>query len=153
MTARGARWTALILALALGQCLYLQARSAWTNYWLLHDARRGSATVTKELWSGHDAVGYTYVVDQTQFSGRSGRNSQDPQPVQVGGVTTVYYSASHPGISLLYMPQTVLEGLPVIIIVLVFEAFACITIINPKSGWAFSLADKQPENDVQPPPS
>jgi hypothetical protein len=87
-------------------------------------------------------VGYEYVVDQKHYSGRSGRNWKDQKEVQVGEESVVYFSASHPWLSLLYMPQTVLEGLPVIIIVLVLEAFAVITIIRPKSGWAFSLIEK-----------
>src|SRR5438105_15884753 len=40
MTARGARWTGLILAMVLGQFLYLRARSAWTNHWLNYPGLR-----------------------------------------------------------------------------------------------------------------
>ena len=143
MTARGARLTALVLAMALGQFLYLRAESAWTNYWLLTDARQGTALVTNERWSGHGAVGYKYVVDQKQFTGHSGRNWKDPKRVEVGEETVVYFSASHPWLSLLYMPRGMLEGLPVILIVLVIEVFALITIIKPRSGWAFSLMEKE----------
>ena len=115
----------LILAIALGQFLFLRLRSTWINYWLLRDAQKGTAIVTKELWSGHNAVGYRYVVDQKQYSGHSGRNWQDKSysKVQVGEESVVYFSASHPWLSLLYMPRAVLEGLPVIIIVLIVEAF------------------------------
>src|SRR5438093_211943 len=56
MSARGARLVGLILAIALGQFLFLRLRSAWINYWLLRDAQKGTAIVTKELWSGHNAV-------------------------------------------------------------------------------------------------
>ena len=62
MTPRGARLVGLILAIALGQFLSLRVRSAWTNYWLLRDAQKGTAVVTKELWSGHNAVGYKYAL-------------------------------------------------------------------------------------------
>lgn len=148
MTSRGARLTGLVLALALGQFLFLRVRSTWTNYWLLSDARHGTAIVTKELWSGHNAVGYKYVVDQKQYSGHSGRNWKEKKEAQVGDETVVYFSASHPWLSLLYMPQGVLDGLPVIIIVLVIEMFAVITIIKPKSGWAFSLLEKEQKDGV-----
>lgn len=148
MTSRGARLTALILAIALGQFLYLRVRSAWTNYWLLSDAKQGTAIVTKELWSGHDAVGYEYVVDQKQYSGHSGRNWRDQKKVQVGEEAVVYFSASHPWLSLLYMPRGVLEGLPVVIIALALEVFAVVTMIKPKSGWAFSLIEKEQQNGV-----
>ena len=138
------------MAIALGQFLLLRVRSAYTNYWLLRDAQNGTAIVTKDLWSGHNAVGYKYVVDQKQYSGHSGRNWQDQKysKVQVGEESVVYFSTSHPWLSLLYMPRAVLEGLPVIIIVVVLEAFAVGTIINPKSGWAFDFFEKEPKNGV-----
>ena len=142
MTARGARLTGLVLALVLGQFLFLRARSAWRDYWLLRDAREGSALVTKDRLS-HDVVDYVYAVDQKEFSGHSGRNWKDQKKVEVGEKTVVYFSASHPWLSLLYMPEGVLEGLPFILVALVFEVFAVITIIRPKSGWAFSLIEKQ----------
>jgi hypothetical protein len=153
MTARGARWTGLILAIVLGQFLYLRARSAWTNSWLLNDAQKGTAIITRELWSGHNAVGYRYVVDQSQYSGRSGRTWQDPKysKVKVGEESVVFFSASHPWLSRLYMPQSVLEGVPVILIGFVLEAFAVITIIKPQSRWAFSLIErKQSEGAPNP---
>lgn len=143
MTPRGARLTGLILAIALGQFLFLRGRSAWINYWLLRDARQGSAIVTKELWSGHNAVGYKYFVAQEQYSGHSGRNSKDQKKVQVGEEAVVYFSASHPWLSLLYMPNGVLEGLPVILVVLLLELFAVITIINPTSRWPFKFTEKE----------
>ena len=143
MTSRGARLTGLILAIALGQFLFLRARSAWTNHWLLNDAQQGKAIVTRELWSGHNAVGYKYTVGGMEYSGHSGRNWKDQKKVQVGEETVVYFSASHPWLSQLYKPEVALEGLPVSIVVLVLEAFAVITIIKPKSGWALSLMEKE----------
>jgi hypothetical protein len=145
MTSRGARLTGLILALALGNFLFNRARSAWTHHWVLSDAQQGAALVTKEHWSGHNAVDYQYVVDQKQYNGHSVRNSKDQKKVQIGEQTVVYFSASHPWLSLLYKPQPedVLPGLPSILIALVLEGFAVLTLINPKSGWAFSLMEKE----------
>jgi len=147
MTPRGARLAALAMALVLGQFLYLQVRSTWANYWLLTDAQKGTALVTMEWWSGHGAVGYDYVVAGKRYSGHSSRDWKDPKRVPVGGTTTVYYSASHPWISLLYMPRALLEGLPVIMMVLVFETFSVITIINPTGRWALTLAKKEHKDD------
>jgi hypothetical protein len=148
MNALGARLTALILALALGGFLFVRARSAWTFHWILSDAQEGTALVTQEHWSGHNAVDYQYTVNQRRYDGHSARNSKDPKKVQAGEQATVYFSASHPWLSLLYLPQSedVLQGFPFILIVLVFEAFAVITFINPNSGWAFSLIDKEQKN-------
>ena len=60
--------------MALGQFLYLRVREAWTSYWLLRDAQKGIALVTKEWWSGHSAVGYKYVVDGREYTSHGGRN-------------------------------------------------------------------------------
>jgi hypothetical protein len=142
MTPRGARLTGLVLALALGWFLFLQGRSAWSSYWILKDAQQGTAVVTKEHWSGHNVVQYRYEANEKHYSGQSRRDWKKKR-VQVGEEAVVYFSASHPWLSRLYMPQTPLEGLAVIIIVLVVEALAIITIVAPKSGWAFSLIEKE----------
>ncbi len=139
------RLVGFVIAIALGDFLFLQARSAWTNYWLLQDGQQGMAIVTNELWSGHNAVGYRYTVNEKEYTGRSGRNwkIEKYSKVPVGGESVVYFSASHPWLSLLYEPRTVIEGLPVVIIVMFFEFFAVATIISPGNKWAFDLSDKK----------
>ena len=55
-------WAA-ILALIFGHFfIVVQAEDAWRRYWLLKDGQQGTAIVTKELWTGHDAVAYQYRV-------------------------------------------------------------------------------------------
>jgi len=140
-----ARVFGLVIAMALGDFLYLRGQEAWTNYWLLTDGQQGIATVTSELWSGHNAVEYNYIVNRADYTGKSGRNWQDPKygNVQIGGKSVVFFSASHPWLSQLNKPRTLIEGLPVVIIVLVLEAFAIITIVNPRSGWAFNFNNER----------
>lgn len=148
MTPRGARLTGLILAIALGYFLFQRARSAWNDYWLLIDARQGTATVTHEMWSGHDAVAYKYIVDQKEYAGHSSRDWKGKYTrVQAGEEAVVYFSASHPWLLSLYMPDSVVQGLPVILVVVAFEVFALITIVKPTSSWAFSLMEKNPKNE------
>jgi len=120
------------------------------SYWLLRDAQKGTALVTKELWSGHNAVGYKYVVEGREYAGRGGRNWDDPKyrDAKVGQESVVYFSASHPWLSQLSMPRAVMEGAPVILIVLGLELFAITTIIKPTSGWAFSVVEKEEKNGV-----
>jgi hypothetical protein len=150
MSQRGARLAGLILAIALGYFLFLRVRSAWANYWLLTDARQGTAIVTYELWSGHNVVAYKYIVGQNEYTGHSGRNSSDEKysHVQPGEKSIVYFSASHPWLSSLSMPEYVAQGWPVILVVVAFEMFALITIIKPSSGWAFSFIEKEPKGDT-----
>ena len=59
------------MALALAYFLFLRAREAWTNYWLLKDAQESVALVTKEHWAGHNVVRYKYEVHQKEYSGHS----------------------------------------------------------------------------------
>ena len=150
MSPRGARIAALALAIALGQFLYQRAQETWTSYWLFKDAKKGIARVTNELWSGHNAVGYNYVVDSKVYVGRGARNWDDPKyrDVQVGQESVVYFSVSHPWLSQLTMPRTIMEGAPVVLVVLGFELFAVITIVKPTSGWAFGFVEKGKKNAV-----
>ena len=148
MTPRGARIAALFLAIALGQFLYLRAREAWTSYWLLKDSQKGIATLTGEHWSGHKTVDYKYVVDGKEYLTHGARNWDDPKykDAQIGQESVVYFSTSHPWLSQLSMPRAILEGAPIVLIVVILELFAIITIINPTSGWAFSLVEKGKKN-------
>src|SRR5437588_4539877 len=141
MSPHGARIAALILAIGLRQFLHLRVREAWTSYWLLKDAQKDTALVTKELWSGHKAVGYKYVVNGRQYAGHGGRNWDDPKyrDAKVGQESVVYFSASHPWLSQLSMPRTILEGPPVVLIVLGLELFAIVNVLNTTTEWAFSF--------------
>ena len=149
MTAREARWSGLILALALCMFLFWWAQDSWTNYWLLRDAQQGSALVTKELSLRKNTVAYRYVVEQKEYSGRDARNSKDSKRALIGDRTAVYFSASHPWLSRLNMPETALVGLPVIVLVLFLQVFAMITFIKPTSRWAFNWRQKRDQNREQ----
>ncbi|HUK91072.1 MAG TPA: hypothetical protein VLZ81_11775 [Blastocatellia bacterium] len=146
MTSLQARLAASIIACFLGWFLVGFTTNAWRNYWLLKDAQQGVAVVARDL--GHGAVEYRYAVNGVEYTGRSGRDWWPPYDrVGPGEKAAVYFSASHPELSQLYMPPAVIEGLPVVLIVLIFETFAAVTIINPKSGWAFDFSGKRRADD------
>ena len=138
------RLQGLIVALFFGWFLTVIGCDWWSEYWLMKDGQQGMAVVTRELWTGHNAVDYRYTVNQKQYTGKSGRNYRIPQysHVVAGEPSIVYYSAFHPWLSSLRMPTVLGQGWPVILIVLCFEFFAVVTIINPKSGWAFNFSGK-----------
>jgi hypothetical protein len=131
----------LIIAVLLGWFLVGTGRSWWSEYWLLKDGKQGMAVVTKELWSGHNAVAYRYTVNYIEYAGQSGRNYRIPQYSHVlpGEQSIVYYSSSHPWLSSLRMPEVVGQGWPVILLVLCLEVLAVLTIIRPRSRWAFNF--------------
>lgn len=139
------RLTGIFLALFLGQFLYLRAHESWINYWLLTDSKQGTAIVTNESWWGHDRVGYKYEVAQQEFTGKDARprHSQKDNGLQMGGQAIVYYSESHPWLSLLNKPRTVLVGFPVVVVALIIEVFALIAVVKPKSGWALGSQNQE----------
>jgi hypothetical protein len=143
MRPRFPRLVGWIVAVILGIFVIGWGKATWRNYWLLSDGQEGVAVVTTESWSGHNAVNYRYTVNQKEYAGTSTRNWQQPKygKVQVGDQSVVYFSASHPWLSLLYKPRAAVEGLPVLLIALLLELFAVASIINPRSKWAFNLSD------------
>ena len=150
VTANTARVFGLIIALALGDFLYLRVMEGWTSFWLFKDAQEGIALITGESPWGHGVVLYQYSVGQSEYTGKSHRNIQNPQyqSVPIGGKSIVYFSASHPWISSLNMPRTLIEGLPVVFVVLIFEAFAVFTVIRPTGSWAFNfMSGNKPLDD------
>ena len=134
-----ARFTGLAVAILLGAFLAAGAKTAWLNYWLLKDADRGIALVTKNSWSGHNGVEYRYVVDGVEYDGTSQRNRHDPRysHAQPGETSVVYFSASHPWLSSLDRPEAIVVAVPVLLIALVLEIFAIATVVNPRGRWAF----------------
>ena len=115
------------------------ARQFWSNYWLMKDGQQGVARVTKEHWSGHDVVVYSYRVNERVYSGQDFRSWQNPQyaHVMIGGNTVIYFSASHPWLSAINLPRSVMvNGLPMLLLVWLLLAVLVVTIISPQSGWA-----------------
>ena len=86
---------------------------------------------------------YRYSVNNREYVGQSFRNRNIPKyktvGVQPGEKSVVYFSASHPWLSSLEMPKVVVQGLPVVVLVLCFVVFAVVTIIDPANGWAFNF--------------
>jgi hypothetical protein len=145
MQPRSRRFVGLAIAVALGYFFFLQTRDGWVSYWLRTDGQQGIAKITADYWGGHGQVVYYYDVNQKHYTGISGKNWRDPHygDVRPGSEAVVYYSASHPWLSALYIPDTVVPGLPVLVIAFLIEMIAVVTIINPGSKWAFNLSDKK----------
>jgi hypothetical protein len=138
------RFLVLIVLLPLAWWLYLQARSSWRGYWLLKDGQQAMAVLTEDYWGGHGQVVYRYTVNEQLYTGVSSRNWKDERysKVKIGEQAAVYFSASHPWLSLLYKPDSYLDVLPALIAsTLVF--FVVLTAVNPRSKWAFNLDDKR----------
>ena len=113
----------------------------------MQDSRQGVAVLTKEYWGGHGQVVYRYVVNEKDYTGVSTRNWQDAKysKVGIGEEAIVYYSVSHPWLSLLYKPDGFLDVLPALV-ALTLGFFIVITALKPKSKWALNLNDGKENN-------
>ena len=133
------------LAMALCMPLFFLAQDWWLNYWILKDGQTGTALVTGSYWGGHGNMKYLYTVNEKQYTGHSLPNWKDARyrSVLIGEHCPVYFSRSHPWLSVLYQPEVVFDALPFALIVLLLQSCAVITIINPKSRWAFRLGSQQ----------
>jgi len=133
---------ALLLTTLLSWFLVMQAYGSWVNYWLLHDGKPGTARLLRKDWGGHGRYVYEYTVNGTRYEGSSSRNWKDPKykNVEPGDDSSAFYSESHPWISSLWLPDTVVTAVPVILIVFGFDFLAIVTLINPRHRWALNLS-------------
>lgn len=116
---------------------------AWTNYWLITDGQQGMAVITKE--HSKRLLEYTYTVDQVTYSGKAKSDWQGTYSnVHPGEEAAVYYSASHPALSALYLPRIVVEGWPALLVFLLLESLFISTIVNPHGKWALRLLEQEP---------
>ena len=140
------RFPVSVGTLVLGWFLSGAAQGVWNRYWLLQDRQQTVAAVTKE--HGHSVVDYTYRVAGKEYRGTSRRRYLDQEhkyeEAVVGGTAVVYFSASHPWLSNLTPPSTIIpEGFPVMVLILAFEVQFVITLINPDSRWAYKLPQRR----------
>lgn len=105
----------------------------WTRYWIIKDGTAGTATITAE--GDHGSVYYKYDVN-TAFDGHSQTNWRDERyrRVSVGQQVPVWYSASHPWLSLLYKPDFVAEGLLGALFIVVMQFAIIVSAIWPSLG-------------------
>ena len=136
------RISALVIAVLLAYFfIVVQAQILWKNPWILKDGQPGIAVITKVLYTGHDAVAYRYRANQREYTGEDARSWQDPRYAHVtfGEQSVVYFSSSHPWLSLLNRPRTTMvEGLPVVVLAWLLIILFINTAMNPKSKWALN---------------
>jgi len=134
---------AAVLAYAF---LFLPGLETWHNYLLMKDGRHGRAEITR--FAPKSTVVYRYWVNQMEYTGRDRRTEEDRRAakgnVEEERAPTVYYSASHPWVSRLHRPTTLIPlGLPVFILAWFFLAMMLLTIVNPKHKWALQMGGKK----------
>lgn len=135
------------MALLLGYAfVFVPFQELWRDHWLVKDGEQGIAVITKEHWGGHGVVVYRYRVGQKVYAGQDRRSWQNPKYAHAmpGEESIVYFSSSHPWLSAINLPHNVvIEGLPVLLVAWLIEVGLVVTLINPKSPWAFRFIGRQ----------
>jgi hypothetical protein len=136
------RFPASIGVLFLSWFLFGEARDVWKHYWLLKDGEQGTGIVTYE--HARNVVDYCYRVGGKEYKGtdrrRYLRESHEYVNVMLGGHAVVYFSCSHPWLSSLTPPASILpDGFLGVLLFLAFEIWLIITLISPNNRWAYKL--------------
>jgi hypothetical protein len=139
------RVQAATVGVLLGALLFIIARVWWANYWIIKDGQTGTALVTG--FGRHNITRYTYIVHQSVYTGSSFHDRSSPRcnSDTWGTHCPVYFSDSRSWLSRLYRPDSVIQGWPVVLIALLVELRALVTLLNPRSRWAFPFGAVQGE--------
>ena len=130
------RFPASIGVVFLSLFLFGQARTVWRKYWLLRDGQQSTALVTWKY--GHELVDYSFRANGKEYKGtdREKYVSQEHryEDVTLGGEAVVYFSTSHPWLSSLARPDSILpDGFLGVIVFLVFDILLIRLLIDPDS--------------------
>jgi hypothetical protein len=97
---------AVIFVVFLGFILFSQLQYLPTDYWILTDGAETTALVTGKDFFWGKSVAYSYTVAGQEYTGKE--VPKWPYP-EVGDQCMVYYSVSHPWLSLLIKPKSLLD--------------------------------------------
>ena len=122
--------------------LFVPGLETWHRYLLMKDGREGRSEIIR--FAPKNQVVYRYGVNQKEYTGRDRRTDDDRRAARGNPeeerAPTVYYSASHPWISRLHRPTTLIPpGLPVFMLAWFFLALMLLTIVNPRHKWALQM--------------
>lgn len=129
------RLLALVPLLFLSGLFLAGVYDSYCHYLVITDHAAGTATLTDEYWGGQALYSYRYVVDGKEYRGlcRTDYPNKRYGDLCTGDTVPVYYSVDHPSVSFLYLPDAVVEGLPLILAVFVLWVVFLITVIHPDS--------------------
>jgi hypothetical protein len=95
--------------------------AVWTDHWIRADARPVTAIVTHV--GAKRMLEYRYALDGRKYAGKDSRDWEEERdhPLNVGAPVTARASASHPWLSALGNTGRAWIGLPIFVIISVFE--------------------------------
>lgn len=106
---------------ALGQQEWMFLHAVWTDHWIRKDAEPITAIVTQV--GPKSLLEYRYTMKGREYSGRDSRDWDDEKdhPLNVGDQVKARASASHPSLSALGNTGRAWIGLPIFLVISVFE--------------------------------
>ena len=134
----------------LGQQAGMFLHAVWTDHWIRKDARPVAAIVTHV--GPKRVLEYRYTLNGKEYAGRGSRDWEDEKdhPLNVGDQVTAQVSASHPWLSALGDTGRAWIGLPIFVILSVFELMLLGILLSGVLRMVFgiSVLNKQQDSPI-----
>lgn len=113
----------------LGNQVWMFVHAVWAEHWVRKDAAPVTAIVTHV--DRKSFLDYRYTMNGKDYTGNDRRDWEDEKnhPSAVGDRITAYVSVSHPWFSRIDLSGTAWIGLPIALLILVFELFMLAVLI------------------------
>jgi hypothetical protein len=111
----------LLPMIFLGSQVRMFVHAVWKEHWVRKDCMQVSAIVTQV--GSKSFLDYRYTIDGKEHTGNDRRDWEDERnhPVGVGDKVTAFVSVSHPWLSELDTSRSAWIGLPIAVLILIFE--------------------------------
>src|SRR2546423_6583328 len=132
------RFIVLIPMILFGNQIRFYLQSFWTDHWLRKDGTPTQAVITEV--HPKRVFNYHYNVDGKRYLGTSSRawEEEKAHPLRIGDETTVFFSGSHPWLSSMQTVRVAWVTFPLVVLLLLLEAFFLAILIDPKGRWSVS---------------
>lgn len=112
----------LIISFFAAMVLVGQSLTAWKIHWLLIDGWHGTAII---VYTSKGNASYTYTVNNKTYNG------SDSSVKTPGETAEVYYSDSHPWLSLLKKPNSIFPVVLKVVLTVAVASFLVLAILRP----------------------
>jgi hypothetical protein len=111
----------LLPMIFLGNQVRMFVHAVWNEHWVHKDGMQVSAIVTQV--DSKSFLDYRFTINGKDYTGNGRRDWEDERnhPVGVGDKVTAFVSASHPWLSELDTSRSAWIGLPIAVLILIFE--------------------------------
>jgi hypothetical protein len=134
----------------LGNQVRMFVHAVWNEHWVRKDGMQVSAIVTQV--DSKSFVNYRFTINGKDYTGNGRRDWEDERdhPVGVGDKVTAFVSASHPWLSELDTSRTAWIGLPIAVVILIFELLLLGVLLDAVVRLVFGLTihNGQPEGSI-----